>query len=74
MDSPNGNGAGSSNVLQDSNGEHDNGTEQTHNESFLSTQTTADSLPASTSISVCSTSSLLVPGKLFSDISKLKSC
>ena len=82
MDSPEASGEGSLNVLQDSNENHDNVTEPAAepaaepdrtNESFHSTQTTTESLPAS-SISMCSESNLLVPGKLFCDISKLKSC
>ena len=62
--------AEASNSLQDvsSDVQDDNVNE----ESFVSTSTAAESQP-STSISVCSESNLLVPGKLFSDISKLKS-
>ena len=77
MNSTEDNGAGSSNVLQDSNDVHGSepGADQEPiNESFNSTQTTAESIPASASISVCSESSLFVPSKLFTDISKLKSC
>ena len=79
MDSIDGNGEGSLNVLQDSNDNHENDNVpgavlEQPNESFHSTQTTAESLPASSSISMCSASSLLVPGKLYNDISKLKSC
>ena len=43
------------------------------NVSVDSTRTSAESLQ-STSISVCSESSLLVPGKLFNDIANLKTC
>ena len=64
-------GEGSSNyVLQGSN--DNNGTEELNNESFQSTQTIADS--ATTNISATSSSNLLVPGKLYSDLLKLKQC
>ena len=62
--------AGSSNPLQDVSSDVQN--DNVNEESFNSTSTAAESQP-STSISVCSESNLLVPGKLFSDILKLKS-
>ena len=79
VDSAEGGSAGSSNVLQDDvngngndvvNGNVENSAAE---ESFHSTQTATESL-TSTTISVCSQSDLLIPGKLFNDISKLKSC
>ena len=79
MDSSQGGSAGSSNVLQDDVNGNDNGVvngnaeTRAGDESFHSTQTVAES-SASTTISVCSQSELLIPGKLFHDITKLKSC
>ena len=61
--------AGSLNPLQD---DSSNVNGNVNEESFHSVQTTAESL-TSTSISVCSESNLLVPGKLFHDILHLKS-
>ena len=68
-------GAGSLNPLQDSDA-NVNGTmtnDNVLNESADSLRTAAESLQ-STTISVSSESSFLVPGKLYTDISKLKSC
>ena len=69
-------GEGSLNPLQDSN-ENENGpimdNDNVLNESSDSARTAAESLQSAT-ISMCSESSLLVPGKLYTDISKLKSC
>ena len=66
---------GDSNVLQGSNVGNINGTEEQNDESFHSTQTIAESsATASTNISAASESNLLVPGKLYSDIVKLKQC
>ena len=74
MVSSQGGSEGSSNVLQDDvNGNGDGVVNDNVDESFHSTQTAAESL-TSTTISVCSQSELLIPGKLFHDISKLKSC
>ena len=62
--------AGASNPLQDVSSDVQN--DNVNENSFISTGTAAESQP-STSISVCSESNLLVPGKLFNDILKLKS-
>ena len=64
---------GSSNVLQVVNGNENNGTD-INNDSFHSTQTGITASSATTDFSIDSSSSLLVPGKLFSSIVKLKEC
>ena len=67
-------GEGASNVLQASNG-NDNVTEELTNDSFRSTETIAESsTTTTTNFSTSSESNLLVPGKLLSDIVKLKQC
>ena len=63
-------GAGSSNVLQvDGSNENDQ-----NNESFHSAHTAASASTTTTNISATSESNLHVPGKLLSDIIKLKQC
>ena len=64
---------GNSNVLQ-VDGSHGNDTDEQTDESFHSVQTVATTSSSTTNISVGSESNLLVPGKLFSDITKLKDC
>ena len=62
-----------SNVLQ-VDGSHGNDTDEQADKIFHSVQTAATASSATTNISVSSESNLLVPGKLFSDITKLKDC
>ena len=65
---------GSSNALQ-VDGNNDNGADDRNDDSFQSAQTAVTtSSAATTSISVTSESNLLVPGKLYNDIVKLKEC
>ena len=71
-------GEGSLNRIKDGNGNADDNVKSNTvlNECTESTKTTAECIQ-STSISdfsVYSDSSLLVPGKLYNDIAKLKSC
>ena len=64
------------NVLQGSNGNGNvnNGTDDHNNESFHSAQTAVRASSLTTNISASSESNLLVPGKLLTDIVKLKEC